>query len=126
MLFSAIKGANRLISKGMSNIYLKVTIEKNWHSQKCNFLSFLIFKKSSSFVAKNFLLQLKNHCSGSKTVCGFSVILVLKVKESMNFVEQKSLIKMKRNRKWKIPYKILDRQTLYFSSNKNRELKGKL
>ena len=23
-----------LLSKGMSNIYLKVTIEKNWHSHK--------------------------------------------------------------------------------------------
>ena len=27
MLFSSIKGINRLISKGMSNIYLNVTIE---------------------------------------------------------------------------------------------------
>ena len=31
---------NRALSKGMSNIYLKVTIEeKNWHSQNFNFLS---------------------------------------------------------------------------------------
>ena len=29
VFFSSIKGINRLISKGMSNIYLKVTIEKN-------------------------------------------------------------------------------------------------
>ena len=27
----------RLLSKGMSNIYLKVTIEKNWHSQNAIF-----------------------------------------------------------------------------------------
>ena len=33
MFFSSIKGINRLISKGMSNIYVKVTIEKNWRSQ---------------------------------------------------------------------------------------------
>ena len=39
MFFSSIKGINRLISKGMSNIYLKVTIEKNWRSQNFNFLS---------------------------------------------------------------------------------------
>ena len=39
MLFSSIKGINRLISKGMSNIYLKVTIEKNWRSQNFDFLS---------------------------------------------------------------------------------------
>ena len=37
MVFSLIKGINRLISKGMSNIYLKVTIEKN--SQNFDFLS---------------------------------------------------------------------------------------
>ena len=30
---------NRLISKGMTNIYLKVTIEKNWRSQNFNFVS---------------------------------------------------------------------------------------
>ena len=30
---------NKLLSKGMPNIYLKVTIEKNWHSQSFDFLS---------------------------------------------------------------------------------------
>ena len=30
MFFSSIKGINRLISKGMSNIYLELTIEKKW------------------------------------------------------------------------------------------------
>ena len=30
---------NRLISKGMSNIYLKATIEKNLRSQNFGFLS---------------------------------------------------------------------------------------
>ena len=38
MLFSSIKEINRLISKGMPNIYLNVTIEKNWHSQNFDFL----------------------------------------------------------------------------------------
>ena len=33
------KERNRLISKGMSNIYLKVIIEENWHSQNFDFLS---------------------------------------------------------------------------------------
>ena len=33
------KGRNRLLSKGMSNIYSKATIEKNWRSQGFNFLS---------------------------------------------------------------------------------------
>ena len=37
--FSSTKGINRLISEGMSYIYLKVTIEKNWRSQDFDFLS---------------------------------------------------------------------------------------
>ena len=39
MFLNSIKGINRLISKGMSNIYLKVTIEKNWRSQNFDFLN---------------------------------------------------------------------------------------
>ena len=35
--FSSIKEINGLISKGMSNIYLKVTIEKNWCFQNFDF-----------------------------------------------------------------------------------------
>ena len=56
-LFSSVKRRNRLISKGMSNIYLKVTIKKNWFSQTLDFLSlkslspgqFLESSKSCSF-----------------------------------------------------------------------------
>ena len=46
----------------------------------------------------------------------------------MHFVEQKisTLIKTKRNRKWKIPHIVLERRTLCFSSYKNRKLKVKL
>ena len=33
------KEVNRLISEGLSNIYIKVTIEKNWRSQNFDFLS---------------------------------------------------------------------------------------
>ena len=32
-----MKKINRLLSKGMSNIYLKITIEKNWPSQNVDF-----------------------------------------------------------------------------------------
>ena len=39
MFFSSINGINTLINKEMSNISLKVTIEKNWRSQNYNFLS---------------------------------------------------------------------------------------
>ena len=31
---SLLKEINRLLSKGMSSIYFKVTIEKNWRTQK--------------------------------------------------------------------------------------------
>ena len=44
---------------------------------------------------QNFLVQLNNERSGSKTMCGFSIILILKgimtfykVKESMHFAEK--------------------------------------
>ena len=33
------KETNRLLSKGMSDIYLKITIKKNWLSQNFDFLS---------------------------------------------------------------------------------------
>ena len=38
-MFSLIKEINRLISKGMSNICLKVTTEKNWSLQNFDYLS---------------------------------------------------------------------------------------
>ena len=36
---SFLKEINRLLSKGMSNICLKITIEKNWHTQNFDFIS---------------------------------------------------------------------------------------
>ena len=38
MFFTSFKGKNRSMSKGMSNIYLKVTIGKKWRSQNFDFL----------------------------------------------------------------------------------------
>ena len=38
MSFTSIKEMNRLLSKGMSNIYLKITSEKTWCSQNFGFL----------------------------------------------------------------------------------------
>ena len=38
-VFSSIKEINRLVSEEMSNIYLKVTIEKNGPSQNFDFRS---------------------------------------------------------------------------------------
>ena len=45
MFFSLIKEMNKLTIKEMSNIFLKVTIKKNWLTQNFDFLS---LKNSSS------------------------------------------------------------------------------
>ena len=77
MFFSSVEEKNRLLSKGVSNIYLKVAKQK---------FSKLQFSKTKKFCPQvfsfwrapthagmikfsNFLLQLKNQRSGSETVC---------------------------------------------------------
>ena len=81
MLFNSIKEINRLLSKEMSNIYLKV-IFKEKNSLKIKNLSPSTFWwtpiQNDIFEFWIFLLQLKNHRFGSRTVCGFSIVLVLK------------------------------------------------
>ena len=39
MFFSSINETNRLLSKEITDIYLNVTIEKNWRSQNADFLN---------------------------------------------------------------------------------------
>ena len=93
---------NRLLIKGMSNIYLKVNIEKKWPTQNFNFLSLKSLSQCQFWgtcadITKfsNFLVQLKNQRPGRKTVCDFLLCLFwkelwrFKVKESVLFVEQK-------------------------------------
>ena len=126
----------------MSNIYLKVTIEKKWRTQNFDFLSlkslflgqFLGYPTHADIIEFSiFLLQLKNQKSESKIVCGFSITYfgknygVLKL-ESPCFLLSKNitLIKTRRNRKWKIPQTVLERWTMCFSSYQNRKLKEKL
>ena len=71
----------------MSYIYSKVPIEKNLHSQNFDFLSLKICHQVSFWGAPthvditeffNFSLPLENQMAGSKTVCVFSNILILK------------------------------------------------
>ena len=71
----------------MSNIYLTVTIEKSWSPQNFDFVSLNDLSPCQFWGAPThagiieyqyFLLQLKNQRSRSKTVCGFSIILILK------------------------------------------------
>ena len=68
----------------MSNIVLKA---KDWRSQNFDSLvlknlspgQFLVAPTNKAIIEfQNFFLQLKNHWSGSKTVCGFSNVLILK------------------------------------------------
>ena len=89
MFFNSVKKINRLrkeikrlLGKGMPNIYLKVFIEKKRRTRNFNFKS---LKNSSpgqflgtSNSRRYQLLQLKNQRSESKTVCGFSIIFILK------------------------------------------------
>ena len=55
MFFNSIKEINKLrkeinrLSKRMLNIYLKVTIKKNWRSQNFGFLSLKHFSPGCSF-----------------------------------------------------------------------------
>ena len=76
------KEINRLWSKGMSNIYLEVTIEAFSKLRFSGFEKFASFKRAPTPVDiiefLNFSLQLKNQRSGNKNVCGFCVILILK------------------------------------------------
>ena len=80
MLCSPNKGKNSLISKGMSKSYLKVTIEKNWHTQNFNSWSLKCLSTTHGDITEfsNFLLQLKNQMSLSKRMCGISITLILK------------------------------------------------
>ena len=66
MFFSSIKEIERLISKRMSNTYLKVTIEKKWRTKNFDFLSL----KSSSL--GKFLRSSNSH----QDVIEFSKLLV--------------------------------------------------
>ena len=52
MLFISIKGIHRLISKGVSHIYIKVTIEKRRRSQNFDVLN-LIFFSSGQFLGSS-------------------------------------------------------------------------
>ena len=71
-----LKEINRLISKGMSNIYLKVTIEKKWRTQMFDYQSLKSLSPGQSLGSPNsrryyWIFELKNQSSGSKTVSGF-------------------------------------------------------
>ena len=68
-------------------VLLKVTIQKNWRSQNFNFWSlknslldqFLSAPTHPDIIGfQNFFLQIKNKRSRTKSLCDFSIILILK------------------------------------------------
>ena len=106
---------------------------KSYYWEKVTY-SKLRCSKFKKFVSRLVLgeLQLTQISLNFKISCFFLLLNfemnydIFKVKESMLFVEQNryTLIKTRRNRKWKIPLIHLERWG--FTSYKNRELKVKL
>ena len=85
----------------MSNIYLKVTIEKDWRSQNFDFLSLKICSQVSFWGAPT-----------HPDIESKSPSFLLKANINFNKNETES--------KWKIPRTVLARRTLWFSSYKKR------
>ena len=72
---------NMLLSKGISNIYLKVTFEKKWRTQNFDFRNLKVCLQVSFWGARTHaeIIEFLNFfASRSKTVCGFSIIFILK------------------------------------------------
>ena len=65
-----LKEINRLLSKGMSNIYLKVTIKKKWHTQNFDFSKFKKLVSRSVFRELQLLhisLNFQTYCCNIKS-----------------------------------------------------------
>ena len=81
----------------MPKIYLKVTIEEKWRTQNLDFPSlksfctgkFLRCSNSRDIIKfSNFLLQLKNQRSKSKTICGFANIFIREMHHVLQLVQE--------------------------------------
>ena len=68
----------------MSNICLKLTSEKKWGTQNFDFINLKslplgkLLEPHKDVGFPNFLLEFKSERYGSKTLCGFCIIFVLK------------------------------------------------
>ena len=138
MFFSSFKKIGRFISKGMSNIYLQLIIEKIWGSQNIDFLNLKFVSRSifgKSKARRYHWIFKTSYCCCNLKIRGLKaklcVVFLLfefwkelwrfKIKESVHFVEQKkNLSKTKRNQKWKNLHTVLERTTLLFSSYKSQ------
>ena len=150
MFFSSINKINRLLketngllNKGMSNIYLEITIEKKLHTQNFNFQRLKNSSPGQCFGSSNscryhWTLKLlfatcESEASEQNCVWLFYYFSFERNCDALNsksnaFCRTKiqTLIKMRRNRKWEIPRTVLQRRILCFRSYKNCESKVKL
>ena len=132
MFFSSIKEINRSISRRMSNIYLKVTIEKNWRSQNFDFLSLRNlspgqFLGSSNSRRYHWILKLiaiwVQNCLWLFYYFNFERNYDVLKSKNPCILWNKNINFNKNQKESKIPHTVLERRTLCFSSYKNRKLK---
>ena len=123
-----------LLSKGMANIYLKVTTET---FSKLRFSGFKKFVTRSVFSELQFTkisLNFKTSCCNLK-IRGLGakrLFYYFNFERNYDVLKSKSPcillnknVKTKRNRKWKISHTVLERRTLCLSSYSNRKFKVK-
>ena len=126
----------------MSNIYLN---SSNWEKLKFSKLWFLKFKKFVSKLtfgelqlkhislhSKTSCCNLKIKCLGAKAIVVFDHYSFERNNESRSqkgrvhrfcWIKKETIIKEKRNQKWKITQTLFERWTLCVNSYKNHELK---
>ena len=141
MFFSSVKEINRLISKEMSNIYLNVTLEKNWRSQNFDFLSLKNLSLGQFFVSFNsrryhwilkFLVATyksevwEQNCVWLFYYSNFERNYDALKSKTPCILLNKNINFNKNGTESEIPHTILERQTLCFSSYNNRKVKVKL
>ena len=123
------KEINRLLSKGMSNIYLKGTIEKNMEKLTLSKLQFSIFKKSvtrsglGSSNSRSCHIILKDFITIKKSEVWRQNCLWLlyhfDFETNYDVFKSKSpciLLNKNIKRKWKISHTVLERRILCFTS----------
>ena len=138
LFFNKVAGPATLLKKRLWHTCFPVNFAKLWRTtfftEHLWWLLLKLLSKEMSNICSNFLLQLKNQRSGSKTLSSFSVTFVLKKiitfssqrVHAFYWIKTSCLIKKRRDRKWKISHTVLQWSTMCFSSCKNYESKIKL
>ena len=125
----------------MSNIYLKVTLEKNWRSQNFDFLSLKNLSLGQFFVSSNsrryhwilkFLVATyksevwEQNCEWLFYYSNFERNYDALKSKTPCILLNKNINFNKNGTESEIPHTVLERQTLCFSSYKSRKVKIKL